>query len=423
MGAALIIRKALTALALFVAATSLTACEASKSSNPLSPTVAGPIPGVDISAPKILEPPSGTKIAIDKQPVTLLIENPWTTGARPLTLVVEIATDAAFTTKVFSLENLAPGEGGRTSVRLPDPLASGRTYFWRARAQDGANTGPYSGAAEFNVYTPIIIDAPTPTSPAANATVDGLRPRFVVTNAPRSGPVGPISYLIEVADSDAFTNRVAVWTAAEQSSQTTFEMSNDLAYSKVYYWHVRAYDATTTGPFSRNQAFATPAAPVIVTPTPTPGGGGGSPAPGDAINLAGATIVKGPAVANWAATSTVTQAYATGGQLCIYHSQLGHWPTAPFFGDPGVPVEGNQWIFIQRNGQWYGGANDWYRPGQACKGVDSNIGRDGFSEEPLHSWVPQSGETFGVMASTPARLWPDMATIDQRSNVVLIKWQ
>ena len=61
------------------------ACEASKSSTPLSPSVAGPIPGVQISAPKMLEPQSGSKISIEKQPVTMLIENAGSTGPRPLT--------------------------------------------------------------------------------------------------------------------------------------------------------------------------------------------------------------------------------------------------------------------------------------------------------------------------------------------------
>ena len=32
------------------------ACETSKSANPLSPSVAGPIPGVEITAPKPLSP-------------------------------------------------------------------------------------------------------------------------------------------------------------------------------------------------------------------------------------------------------------------------------------------------------------------------------------------------------------------------------
>ena len=73
----------LSVLGVLAAALSLTACEASKSSNPLSPTVAGPIPGIEISAPKMLEPTPGTRISIEKQPVTLLIENAGSNGPRP----------------------------------------------------------------------------------------------------------------------------------------------------------------------------------------------------------------------------------------------------------------------------------------------------------------------------------------------------
>ena len=63
-------------LALILAATlSAAACESTKSANPLSPTVAGPIPGVNITQPKLLEPGSGWEVNADKQPLTLLIEN------------------------------------------------------------------------------------------------------------------------------------------------------------------------------------------------------------------------------------------------------------------------------------------------------------------------------------------------------------
>jgi hypothetical protein len=52
-----------------------------------------------------------------------------------------------------------------------------------------------------------------------------------------------------------------------------------------------------------------------------------------------------------------------------------------------------------------------------------SIGADAFyGREPLGSWVPRPGEVFGVMASTPARAWPSMRTVDERSNVVLIRW-
>src|SRR5713226_9088970 len=260
-------QRVLSAAGLLLAMGTLISCESSKSSNPLSPSVEGPIPGVNISAPRMLEPLAGQRIAVDRQPLTLLLENASTNGVRPLTYAFDIATDANFNSKVFSRDGIAPGDGGRTSLRLPDPLATGRTYFWRARAVDGANEGPYANAAAFDIFTPIVIDAPAPVSPGVNVTIDNIRPHFTFANAPRSGPVGAITYLVEVADSDAFTNKIAQWTGAEQPNQTTLEIPVDLAYNKVYYWHVRAYDPTTLGPFSANRAFATPAG----SPTPTPG--------------------------------------------------------------------------------------------------------------------------------------------------------
>jgi hypothetical protein len=130
------------ALGVLAAAFIFPACEASKSSTPLSPSVAGPIPGVQISAPKMLEPQTGSKISIEKQPVTLLIENAGSNGPRPLTYTFDIATDTGFSNKVFTREGIAQGDGGRTSLRMTDTLATGHTYYWRVRAEDGANTGP-----------------------------------------------------------------------------------------------------------------------------------------------------------------------------------------------------------------------------------------------------------------------------------------
>lgn len=242
-------------------------CEAAKSSNPLTPTVAGPIPGVEITAPRTLEP-SGWKIPVDQQPVTLLAENSGSSGVRPLTYVFEVATDAGFTNKVFMRDGVAPGEGGRTSIRLPDRLAPERTYFWRAHAEDGANTGPYSAAAPFDVFTPIVIREPRLAAPAVNAIISSNRPTFVVQNAERSGPAGAINYAVEVADSDTFVNRTAAWTASEQPNQTSLAVPVELTFGKIYFWHARAFDPTTLGPWSEVRAFqvATP-----VAPAPAPG--------------------------------------------------------------------------------------------------------------------------------------------------------
>jgi len=249
------------------------ACTAAKSSTPLSPTVAGPIPGVDISAPKTLEP-ANQKIPVDQQPLTLLAENAGSTGVRPLSYVFEVAVDAGFTSIVFSRDGVAPGEGGRTSVRLPDRLAPERSYFWRVRAQDGANTGPYSPAANFDVFTPIVIEAPVPVTPAVNAVGEPQRPTFIVNNVKRSGPVGALTYVFELSDTGSFANKAFV-EVPEQSGQTRLTSPQDLLFATVYYWHVRAYDSKTLGPWSVTRSFQTLAKPLPPPPPPDGGGGGG----------------------------------------------------------------------------------------------------------------------------------------------------
>jgi hypothetical protein len=251
-------------------------CEATKSADPLSPSVAGPIAGVNITAPRPIEP-NGTRVASDKQPLTLVAENASTTGQRPLNYVFEVATDAGFTSQVFSRDGIAPGDGGRTSLRLPDPLQSGRTYYWRARAQDGANTGPYSGPANFDVFTPIVIEQPTLVAPTRVVRIENLHPTFQWVNAPRSGPAGAISYVVELSDTDSFANKLAIWTVNEQPNQTTLESPQDLAYAKIYFWHAKAYDPSTTGPWSSTEAFQTPLPPPPPPPPPPSGGGGGGP--------------------------------------------------------------------------------------------------------------------------------------------------
>jgi hypothetical protein len=120
----------------------MTACEASKSSNPTAPSVAGPIPGVSITAPRPLEPGSGSTLTFTAEPPTLLIENAGSTGVRSLYLQVQVSTDTSFAQVVHSADQITPGPNGRTTYRLPEPLGAGYTYFWRSRAVDGANTGP-----------------------------------------------------------------------------------------------------------------------------------------------------------------------------------------------------------------------------------------------------------------------------------------
>src|SRR5690349_21478193 len=119
-------------------------CQTSKSSTPTAPTVAGPIAGVTISAPVLLQPAAGFKFKESEQPIQLVIQNATTNGARPLTYNFEVATDSGFSNKVFSRSNVAPGDG-KTTVTL-ERLPIDQTYYWRAWAEDGANVGSKASA-------------------------------------------------------------------------------------------------------------------------------------------------------------------------------------------------------------------------------------------------------------------------------------
>lgn len=145
---------------------------------------------------------------------------------------------------------------------------------------------------------------------------------------------------------------------------------------------------------------------------------------GDAIDLRRVVVVKGENIADWEVTSRMTRVLASNRDgLCTGHTRSGLWPRLAFFGDPQVEVEGNQWVFARINGTWYGGAGEWLRPGQTCKGVVpvSHVGCGVFYDsQPLKSWVPRRGELVGFAVSAPARAgrWGEA----ERSNVVLIRW-
>jgi hypothetical protein len=248
-------------------------CESQKSSNPLSPTVAGPIPGVEISAPKLLEPAQGWKLKPNQQPITLLVENAWTTGVRPLKYKFDVSVDAGFQTIVFSKSDIAPGEGGRTSLRLTDKLELGRTYYWRANAYDGANTGPIPGAVSFDIYPPSVLNPPVLLAPGGGEILTTRRPPFTLQNSGRSGPIGNVSYQIQVSKDSAFSQVVTDVRQPENGGgQTIWSPSGDFEASKTHYWRAFATDGETTSAWSATQSFKTAGAPAPA-PTPIPPGG------------------------------------------------------------------------------------------------------------------------------------------------------
>ena len=240
------------------AAVAVSACEAEKSRNPLSPNVAGPIAGVSISPPTPVNPINGAEV-LNTAPVRLVFNNGSTNGERPLFYIVELASDAAFTNKVFAQSKVTPGST-QTSIVVDAALTADRTYYWRAKADDGANESDYSSVAKFDIVVPIVIEAPVPMSPVSGLVASSTRPVLVVNNAGVQGRAGRVEYWFEVSLDQAFS-KIIVQQGVERSSgaQTSLQMP-DLPSSTLLFWRVAGFNGTIAGPWSLTQSFRTPAA-------------------------------------------------------------------------------------------------------------------------------------------------------------------
>jgi hypothetical protein len=257
-------------------------CQVSKSSNPLSPNISGPITGVVISTPNALEPGQDWQIRMSEQPVKLMFQNADTSGERTLFYTIEIASDAAFKTIIYRRTNVAAGNV-RTTVQLPDTLPAGQTYWWRVRAEDGANSGDYSKPVSFVAVAPVTLGAPTAVSPSGGITT--LTPEFKVRPGSRTGPYERIVYTVQVANNQSFSSIAATFVVDETGTETTIAQNYAFLNDRTYYWRAQARDtgeSRAVSPWSSVRTFETDI-PAPSAPEPPSGGGGGTgPGPANA---------------------------------------------------------------------------------------------------------------------------------------------
>jgi hypothetical protein len=250
----------------------LAGCQQTKSENPLSPTIAGPIAGVTLTPPTMMEPTNGRRILDTEQPVVLLVGNSTTTGVRPISMRFEVATDSGFSSVLVRRDGVTPGQSS-TRLVIGDRLPAGRTYYWRAQADDGANKSDWSSTYNFQLLVPILLGTPEPRSPIGNVRIDTMAPEFRVGNGTSSGPFTTLFYQFQISTDPNFTS---VWTNAEVQQggggETRYTMPPLPTYDTQYYWRSRIFDSTVAGNWARVEAFRSPLAPAPA-PGPSPGPG------------------------------------------------------------------------------------------------------------------------------------------------------
>ena len=382
-----------------------------------SPVSASPAPPVvdtaltgSVTTPRPLTPAAGATIANLGQPVTLTVQNALVTKTGATTYTFEVATDAAFAAKVQTKDGVAEGGGGQTSIKL-DPLAPAKDYYWHARATAGGTTGVFGAAFKFTIGPAIAINAPVPIAPI-NGAATGARPALRATNATRTGPAGAISYRFEISNTSTFGSILVSGTNSEGVNETGFIPTADLPITTTLFWRVTAVDPANnvSSPASTTQSFVTSLT----------------------IDLSKVVYLLGPDLSTWKQTGKIISveqdgSAAAGGPMCISFTDPG-WPDAKWIyggSDPNFGIYGNQWYFANINGTWYGGPGEWlYRGAATCKAGQgtSTIGPDSGFGNPFSSWVPKEGELVGYAVSASARALPQMSTVQERTDVVLVPW-
>lgn len=247
----------------------LSGCGVEKSRNPLSPSIAGPIEGVSISAPKPVMLDAGL-IRVTDQPITLQFNAATSDSERPFWYEIEVSTSDRFDSLVHEAREVQPSGDATESYRIP-VLDAERQYFWRVRALDGANTGPYSEEAVFEVYTPVTVGRPAPVSPVGATTVDGLSATLTVRNARVTGPARNVRYEFQWAADVNLSQGVGTATAPAGDGNTSTTVHN-LQSGTRYYWRSRAVangraPAPVAGAWSQTESFMTPS-PTVTPPQP-----------------------------------------------------------------------------------------------------------------------------------------------------------
>jgi hypothetical protein len=294
----------MTVAALIGAASVLTGCDSARSSNPLSPNIAAPLAGVTITTPVVVGPLNAVLLPTTDQPITLTFGNAHSNSVRPFTYEVQLAIDVEFSQILLEITDIAPTETDQVLVVLAQTLASDQVYYWHVRALDGANTGAYSVAAAFEMYTPVVIAAPVVVRPTGGATTPTNTPNLIVTNAEITGPTASIMYRFELSTEQTFATPSAIMSVTQAAGSTTSVSLGDLPYKQIFYWRARvsaqARNDEIIGPWTPTASFRTPVSPVIIAaPTPL------SPINGITISTLRPTLIAANGIVN-GETGTVT---------------------------------------------------------------------------------------------------------------------
>jgi subtilisin family serine protease len=168
----------------------------------------------------------------------------WAAATAATSYNLQVSTSSTFATTLVNLTGLT------ATSRALSGLANSTVYYWRVSATNSVGTSAWSTARSFTTTAPLALPAtPTLTSPANNATNQLTATRLSWGTAARAA-----TYEVQVSISSTFTTTSFSRTGLTVRNVT---VSPALAARTVYYWRVRAVNATGAGAWSAARQYTT----------------------------------------------------------------------------------------------------------------------------------------------------------------------
>jgi hypothetical protein len=343
--------------------------------------------GVTLVSPTLVSPASLAQIPNIQQPVTLVINNGLSTGKSTPTYTFEVASDSAFSTKVYVKDGVAQGANGQTSLTI-DKIGAGKNYFWRARTNSGSAAGLYSSVRGFTIGPEVILQTPVLGDPAPNASVD-VQPTLNVNNVQRTGPAGKITYKFDVATQSNFGQIVYSANVAERTdlSFTPHTVTTPLPEGTLW-WRVQATDSASgvTSPSSIGSPFVAKKIPPF--------------------DMRNASIYNSPPdLGSWAETSKITSIEFTDSAMLVdFDKRTGPnaWPDVPF-GAGALEYTLGMCLFINNHWDCSAVVQFWNGRELEASGVPAHFNFEWFYDParwgPMTGYQPSAGEIIGVFAA------------------------
>ena len=173
----------------------------------------------------------------------------WSTSTGASGYLLDVATDAAFTSFVGSYNDF-PVTSTSTSVT---GLTGGTTYYYRVQA---TNAGGTSG----NSSTIVVLTIPAP--PVASAATSVAQTSFVANWAASTGAT---NYFLDVSTSNTFASFVSGYQNLSVGTVSNYTVNTNLSVATTYYYRVRAVDASGTSTNSSTISVLTLTATAVAT--------------------------------------------------------------------------------------------------------------------------------------------------------------